>query len=192
MFSSQVLKTSVEGIIRLVVHDEFVVHEVETVRPGLVGTRHHLANCRRTERVSREKRAIPARTEGRRLTEVVGKLRELVDVFARVAAVGDAEAEVEVEALEQPSLEVVPLDHAEAVDGSVAHRELHTGGNKHSQRACERSGRSSRRPASPISSVHSRCPDGAEFEERWRELVAHEAARAGVRVGAVFFALHRT
>lgn len=55
-------------------------------------------------------------------------------MFARVAAVGDAEAEVEVEALEQPSLEVVPLDHAEAVDGSVAHRELHTGGNKHSQR----------------------------------------------------------
>lgn len=42
----QVLKTSVEGIIRLVVHDEFVVHKVETVRSGLVRTRHHLANWR--------------------------------------------------------------------------------------------------------------------------------------------------
>lgn len=65
-----------------------------------------------------------------RLTEVVGKLRELVDVLAGVAAVGDAEAEVEVEVLEQAPLEVVALDHAEAVDGSVAHRELHPGGNK--------------------------------------------------------------
>lgn len=58
-------------------------------------------------------------------------------MFARVAAVGDAEAEVEVEALEQPPLEVVPLDHAEAVDGSVAHRELHTGGNKQTHTASE-------------------------------------------------------
>lgn len=57
---------------------------------------------------------------------------------------------------------------------------------------CERSRRSSRRPVSPMSSLHSRCTDGAEFEERWRELVAHEAARAGVRVGAIFVTLHRT
>lgn len=77
-------------------------------------------------------RAISVFTKGRRLTEVVGELRELVDVFARVAAVGNAEPKVKVKALEQASLEVVPLDHAEAVYGSVAHRELHPGGNKHS------------------------------------------------------------
>lgn len=78
-------------------------------------------------------RAISVFTKGGRLTEVVGKLRELIDVFARVATVGDAETEVKVKALEQASLEVMPLDHAEAVYGSVAHRELHPDGNKHSE-----------------------------------------------------------
>lgn len=46
-------------------------------------------------------------------------------MLARVAAVGDAEAEVEVEALEEQVSEVVPLDHAEAVQGPWTHRELH-------------------------------------------------------------------
>lgn len=57
---------------------------------------------------------------------------------------------------------------------------------------CETSRRSSRRLLSPISSLHSRCTDGAEFEERWCELVAHETARAGVGVRAIFFTLHRS
>lgn len=45
-------------------------------------------------------------------------------MFARVAAVGYTEAKVEVEILEEPSLEVMPLDHTEAVDGSVPHCKL--------------------------------------------------------------------
>lgn len=62
---------------------------------------------------------------GRGLTEVVWKLRELINVFACVAAVGNAEAEVKVEVLEQAPLEVMPLDHSKAVNGPIAHRELH-------------------------------------------------------------------
>ena len=54
-------------------------------------------------------------------------------MLAGVATVGNAETKVKVKALEQASLEVMPLDHAEAVYGSVAHRELHTDENKHSQ-----------------------------------------------------------
>lgn len=88
--------------------------------------------------------AISVFTKGSRLTEVVGKLRELVDVFTRVATVGNAETEVKVKALEQASLEVMPLDHAEAVYGSVSHRELHTGENN----KYEKNRRSSRKEAS--------------------------------------------
>lgn len=91
--------------------------------------------------------AISVFTKGSRLTEVVGKLRELVDVFTRVATVGNAETEVKVKALEQASLEVMPLDHAEAVYGSVAHRELHTGENNAVSKY-EKNRRSSRKEAS--------------------------------------------
>lgn len=76
----------------------------------------------------------------RRLTELVWKLRELVDVFTRVSAVGNAEAEVEVEVLEEPTLEVVSLDHPKAVDGPVAHRELHAGVRTHKQQRGEKHG----------------------------------------------------
>lgn len=48
-------------------------------------------------------------------------------MLACVAAVGNAEAEVEVEALEQLILKEVPLDHAEARHGAVADCELHPG-----------------------------------------------------------------
>lgn len=47
-------------------------------------------------------------------------------MLARVPAVWDAEAKVEVKVLEEATLEVVPFDHPEAVDWPVAHRELHT------------------------------------------------------------------
>lgn len=60
------------------------------------------------------------------LTEVVWKLWELINVFTGVAAVGDAKTEVKVKVLEEASLEVMPLDHTEAVNGPIAHRELHT------------------------------------------------------------------
>ena len=60
-----------------------------------------------------------------RLTFVGREARELVDVLARVLRVGDAEAELEVEALQQLVAEEVPLDHPEVVHRLVAHCELH-------------------------------------------------------------------
>lgn len=54
-------------------------------------------------------------------------------MFTSVAAVGNAETKVKVKVLEQASLEVMPLDHAEAVYGSDAHRELHSDENKHGE-----------------------------------------------------------
>ena len=50
--SLRALQTAVVGVVRLVVHDEFVVHKVETIRSGLIRVRHHLANWkeRRIER----------------------------------------------------------------------------------------------------------------------------------------------
>lgn len=49
------------------------------------------------------------------LTQAVGELRELVDVLTGVTAAWDAEAKVEVKALEQMFTKVVPLDHPEVV-----------------------------------------------------------------------------
>ena len=63
---------------------------------------------------------------GPRLTEIIGQLGKLVYVLAGVATVGDAEAEVEVEVLQEAFPEVVPLDHSEAVHRLLAHGELHT------------------------------------------------------------------
>lgn len=62
----------------------------------------------------------------KRLTEVVWKLRKLINVFTCVAAVGNAETKVKVKVLEKASLEVMPLNHTKVVDGPVAHCELHT------------------------------------------------------------------
>lgn len=47
-------------------------------------------------------------------------------MLAGVSAVGDAEAEVKVEALQQVIAEVVSLDHAKVVEGSVSNGEFHT------------------------------------------------------------------
>lgn len=46
-------------------------------------------------------------------------------MLAGVLAAWDAETELEVEALQQPSSEVMPLDHAEVVDGNISYCELH-------------------------------------------------------------------
>ena len=51
-------------------------------------------------------------------------------MFTRVFAVGNAEAELEVEALEQLFPEIMPLNHPEFVDGFVTHGELHSIKNK--------------------------------------------------------------
>lgn len=55
-------------------------------------------------------------------------------MFTSVATVWNAEPKVKVKVFKQASLEIMPLDHAEAVYGSDAHRELHTGESKHSAR----------------------------------------------------------
>lgn len=47
-------------------------------------------------------------------------------MLAGVSAVGDAEAKVKVEALQQVIAEVVSLDHAKVVEGSVSNGEFHT------------------------------------------------------------------
>lgn len=60
------------------------------------------------------------------LTKVVWKLWKLINVFACVAAVGNAKAKVEVEILEKAPLEVMPLNHTKAVNWPVTHCELHT------------------------------------------------------------------
>lgn len=59
------------------------------------------------------------------LTEVFGERWELVDVLAGILAAGDAEAKLKIETLEELLAEVVPLDHAEVVDGLVADGKLH-------------------------------------------------------------------
>lgn len=46
-------------------------------------------------------------------------------MLAGVSAVGDAEAKVKVEALQQVVAEVVSLDHAEVVQGPVSDGEFH-------------------------------------------------------------------
>lgn len=48
-------------------------------------------------------------------------------MLAGVARVGDAEAELEVEALEQTIAEEMAFDHAELANRLVAHDELHGG-----------------------------------------------------------------
>lgn len=69
-------------------------------------------------------------------------------MLARVPAVWDAEAKVEVKVLEEATLEVVPLNHPEAVDWPVAHSELHAGVClfHRDTKGIEVRGRSQRRP----------------------------------------------
>ncbi len=116
------VRLPVVAVVRLVVHDELAVDEVEAVGPGGEGLGHHLPH-------------------GGGL-----QLGKVVDVLARVLAVGDAEAKVEVESLQvavpesklnfcffqkrgkitvQVILEKVPLDHPEVLDRLVSHRKLH-------------------------------------------------------------------
>ena len=70
-------------------HHQLVVHKVEAV-------------------AARLERVLDHQLDGGRI-----ELGELVDVLARVLAVGDAEAKVKVEGLEVPIPEEVSLDHPE-------------------------------------------------------------------------------
>lgn len=52
------------------------------------------------------------------------QVREAVDVFTRVPAVWDAEADLKVKGFEQEIAEEVPLDQPETVHCPAAHRKL--------------------------------------------------------------------
>ena len=54
-------------------------------------------------------------------------------MFTCVAAVGYAKAEVKVKILEKASLEVMPLNHTEAVNGPFTHCELNPAVGKETQ-----------------------------------------------------------
>ena len=81
-------------------HHQLVVHEVEAV-------------------AARLERVLDHQLDGGRI-----ELGELVDVLARVLAVGDAEAEVKVKGLEVSIPEEVSLDHPEVWDRFRTNAEL--------------------------------------------------------------------
>lgn len=81
----------VVGVVRLVVHDELFVHEVETVRPRLVRVLDH------------------------ELRHLLVQSRELVDMLAGVLAVWDTETKVEVESLQVGVAKEMPLDHTKVL-----------------------------------------------------------------------------
>lgn len=58
------------------------------------------------------------------LTQALRKLGELIDMFTSVTAAWDAKPKVEVKTLEQVITKVVPLDHAEVVQGPVPNCEF--------------------------------------------------------------------
>ena len=60
------------------------------------------------------------------LTYFLRQCGELINMLACVLAAGHAEAELKIKALQQLVAEVVSLDHAEVVDGSVSNCELHS------------------------------------------------------------------
>ena len=82
-------------------HDEFVFDEIKGIGFRFEGIFGHFSD------------------------EFFAQTRELVNVLASVLRVGDAEPELKVERLQQLIAKEVALDHAEAVDGTIAHRELH-------------------------------------------------------------------
>ncbi len=59
-----------------------------------------------------------------KLTLIIGKRRQLVNVFTRVDTVRDAEAKVEIEAFDKAILEEMTLNHAKPFDGQVSHTKL--------------------------------------------------------------------
>merc|ERR1719376_150599 len=97
-----ILSSSVR-VLRLVVHYQLVVDEVEAVRLRFVRVVHHLFYC------------------------FVVQGGKLVYLLAGVARLGNAESEVEVEALQQPVFVVVALDHAELLHRFPANFKLHCG-----------------------------------------------------------------
>ena len=63
----------------------------------------------------------------RYLTRAGVQIRKAVDVFTRVPAERDAEADLKVKGFEQEIPKEVPLDQSEAVHCPPAHRELQPG-----------------------------------------------------------------
>src|SRR5690554_3468609 len=84
-------------------HDQLVVHEVEAIRLGGLWIVDHL------------------------LTQLGTNGRKVVDVFAGIRAVRDAESKVKVERLQQGIVEKVPFNHSETVDCLGPDLKLDTG-----------------------------------------------------------------
>lgn len=59
------------------------------------------------------------------LTEILGELWELIDVLTSIFTARDAEPKFKIKALKQLIPEVVPLNHAEVINGFVSYCELH-------------------------------------------------------------------
>lgn len=117
------------------------------------------------------------------LTKALRQLRELVDVFAGVPAVWDAETKVKVEALQQVIAKIVSLNHAEVVQRLVSNCEFHPGwGTRRrwrwtSERLCLKEGR--------VCVRHSRSSHSPQSQEGRRELVTDESPRAGVSISVL-------
>ena len=121
------------GIVCFVVHNQLVLHKIETVGLCLVGMLYQVSDCvvRRGER-KREREIELVR--GRHnyqvkvvtfLTFILIELRHLVNVFAGVLCVGHTKTEIKIKQFEQPVLEEVSLNHPKVFDGLVANRELY-------------------------------------------------------------------
>lgn len=84
-------------------------------------------------------------------------------MFARVAAVRYAKSKVKVKVFEEASLEVMPLDHTEAVNGLVTDRELNAAVRKETQfkSDCEETGEEKTSQVKSI--IYLRCTNGAQF-----------------------------
>lgn len=93
--------------------------------------------------------------------EIIWKLGELIDVLACVAAVWNAESKVKVKVLQEAPLEIMSLNHTEAVNRTVPHGELNSG------------------------------TDSAKFKEGWCELIPDKATSTGVQISNLLLMLQR-
>ena len=96
---------SIVRVVRFIVHHKFVVHKVEAVRASLEGVPHHL------------------------IDRVLSQLGKLVNMFAAVQTVWNAETKIKVECFEMLIPKKVTLNHPELGHWLPSNPELHGGAN---------------------------------------------------------------
>ena len=94
---------SIVRVVRFIVHHKFVVHKVEAVRASLEGVPHHL------------------------IDRVLSQLGKLVNMFAAVQTVRNAETKVKVECFEMLIPKKVTLNHPKLGHWLPSNSELHSG-----------------------------------------------------------------